>query len=123
MIDPRGGSTRYEYDERTLQSDQLIDRHGWRTRHGPTMRAATAPTSAYPDGAKSTSTTTRSAAHAGRRRARRPLALDLRRGRRLVARSDALGHRHAVRLGEPRLVGVTDPAGQYTKLEYDARAT
>jgi len=120
VIDPLGNTTQYEYDEASLQRTKLIDPMGARSEWSYDSRGNCIQMLA-PDGA------------------RLQITYDARNlpeqltdalggtwrwkydgDGRLLARRDPLAQRTQFHWRGPLLVGVTDPAGQLTRLEYDA---
>jgi RHS repeat-associated protein len=120
VIDPLGNTTRYEYDEASLQRTQLIDPTGARSEWQYDSRGNCVQMLA-PDGARVQITY---GSHHLPERLTDALGGDWRwsydpEGR-LLARRDALGQRTQFQWRGPLLVGITDARGQLTRLEYDA---
>jgi RHS repeat-associated protein len=120
VIDPLGNVTRYEYDEPSLQRAKLIDPAGATTQWAFDGRGNCTSVT-YPDGAKlqiqydaRNLPTKVQDALGGEWR----WSYDTE--GRLIGRSDALAQRTEFQWDGPRLVGVTDPAGQLTRLTYDS---
>jgi len=120
VFDAAGGTTKYEYDERTLKLTKLVDPSGNETsteydaRGNPVkiVRAdATEVLIEYSDRNHPT-------------RLRDPLGGEWRwtydSVDRLIGRSDPVGRRVQFHWGESGLVGYTDEAGQYTRFVCDA---